>query len=304
MKRRSLVSQLDAGFGSSSSNPIVQAKNASGFHFVKPEPSEPVIPRKRPSATGLSGTVKTETFPLDTTDAPSTPTSSKKIKAEIPKTPLALVNWNTASSNQSQASAPGLSIAEATAQLNEVQRKLTQTEINFNKLARKPRRTKAEMTRFGMLSRDIDRLQASKNDYAAIIASLAVKHKPFPGALVSSRVVPHIPAQLPQSFSNPAFLTVGEQKPVVHPPQPIASGSNVRLPDAHMAYRDVKMDSDDEDGMSSDERELLNMPLSAAGPVADLGGYGENFDADGNFHGRGRDKFVGPQAKGDEYVAC
>ena len=305
MKRPSLLSQLDAGFGSSSLTPTVEAGNAAGSNCVKPEPNEPVIPRKRPSDIGLfDGIIKAEAFPLDIVDPSSTPSSSKKIKSERHKTPLALTNRNLASSDQVQASAPGLPIAEATVQLNEIQRKLTKAEIDFNKLTRKSRKTKAEMTKFGMLSREIDRLQARKNDYTAIIAPLAPvpqqvpKHEPIPAALVPSRVVSPLPAPLPPAFSHAAFSAIGEQKPIIHQPQPVASGSNVRLADVHLAYRDVKTDAEDDDGMSTDGAELLDELFPAA-----VGGYGENFDADGNFHGRGRDRFVGPQAKADEYAA-
>jgi cell pole-organizing protein PopZ len=314
-KRPSLLSQLDASFGSSPSNSTVQISNVSGSSVVKPEPSDGVIPRKRPFDAGLSGgTVKTE---VGAADPPLTPPSLKKFKAEAPKTPLALVNTNTA--NQVQASAPGLSLAEATAQVNEINRKLTMTEADFKKLARKPRRTKAEMTKFGRYSREIDRLQARKNDYAAIISSLAlipqqiVKPEPFSMALVPSSVVSHLPAQLLPASHKPTSPLVAEQKPLIHRPQPIASGSNVRLPDAHLAYRDVKIDSDDDgddnNELSSDglglpyNFELPYDPPAAMGPAAAvIGGYGENFDADGNFHGRGRDRFAGPQADADEYA--
>jgi hypothetical protein len=310
-KRPSLLSQLDASYGSSPSNPTVRISNVSGSGVVKPEPSEGVIPRKRPLEAELPrGTVKTE---AGTADPPLTPPSSKKFKAEAPKTPLALVNTNTA--NQIQASAPGLSLTEATAQLNEINRKLTGTQADFSKLVRKPRKTKAEMTKFGRLSKEIDRLQARKNDYAAIISSLApvpqqiVKPEPFSMALVPSHALSHLPAQLLPASHNPASLPFGEQKPLIHQPQPVASGSNVRLPDAHLAYRDVKMDSDedddddDNDKLSSDGLGLPYDPLAAMGPVAAaIGGYGENFDADGNFHGRGRDRFTGPQADADEYA--
>jgi hypothetical protein len=311
IKRPSLLSQLDASFGGSSSSATVQLQNGSGSSLVKPEPSEPVISRKRPFDTGLpGGTVKTEAGTVD-----QSLTTSKKLKVEAPKTPLALVNRNIA--NQVQASVPGLSTTEATAQLNEVNRKLTKTEANFNKLARKLRKTKAEMTKFGMLSREIDRLQARKNDYTAIITSLApvarqvVKAEPIPAALVHSRAISHLPVQLPTTFPNPASPPFGKEKPLIHQPQPVASGSNVRLPDVHLAYRDLKMALDDDDdgmssdGMSSDGLRLPQAMLAAMGPAAAamaMEGYGENFDADGNFHGRGRDRFVGPQADPDEYA--
>lgn len=225
--------------------------------------------------------------------------------------PLALVNRNTGSSSQAQAPAIGLSAADATKGLNEVQRKLTKSETDFSKLVRKPRKTKAEMRKFGMLSREIDRLQARKNDFTAIIDSLApanqliVKPESNPVSLVPSRVNSHLPVQIPAPFQYPALPALEEQKKPIIQPQPVASGSNVRLPDVHPDYKGVKMDFEDEnDGMSSDDTELPQNVLAALrAAAADPTGYGENFDADGNFHGRGRDRFKGPQAKADEYAA-
>jgi hypothetical protein len=312
-KRPSLLSQLDASFVPSPSSPPVQAKNASRSTFIKPEPSESVIPRKRPSDTGLTGsTGKAELHPFDMANPPSTPTSSKKLKAEAPKTPLAVINRNTGSSSEVQASVPGLSMTEATAQMDDVQQKLIRANIEFQKLARKKRKTKAEMMKFGRLSKDIDRLQARKNDYAAIVASLTPVPQPATHSLVPARDISHLPAPFPPVPHHPAFPSLEWKKPIINQLQPIASGSNVRLPDVPLPYRDVKMDPDDDDdddddggdvGMSSDGPGLPKHVIAAMGPAsAGLEGYGESFDDDGNFHGRGRDRFVGPQANPDEYV--
>ena len=299
--RPSLLSQLDARFGQPPVNPASRAKNATRSNIIKPEQGESIIPRKRPADPRLpGGTVKAEAMPFDVGIPPSTPTTLKKLKTDGPKSPLAPANRNTASSSQVQTSTPGLSMTEATAQMNDIQQKLTRTELDFRRLARKKRKTKAEMTKFGKLSKDIDRLQASQNDYAAIITSLAPAPPSIASAIVPSRVVPHLPAQFPPPFYKPAFHTFGEQKPIGYQPQPVASGSNVRLPDAWLGYGDVKMsmsneDDEDDDRMSSDEPGLPMGPPGVA-----LGGYGENFDSDGNFHGRGRDRFVGPRANPDE----
>ncbi|KAG6905532.1 hypothetical protein DXG01_002192 [Tephrocybe rancida] len=80
--------------------------------------------------------------------------------------------------------------------------------------------------------------------------------------------------------------------------QPVASGSNVRLPGGY--------DEDDEN-MDVDPHEyndnLAAVVLQRIGPmipqIAPLRGA-ESFDDNGDFHGRGRDSFVGPQAKADD----
>lgn len=302
-KRPSLLSQLDASFGSysssssSSSQPRDQTRIVSSPESIKPEPTEHIIPRKRPSDSGLSSAgVKVEGFPMDFLGGSSSgPESFKKIKFEQ-KVPLASLNSNTASSSQ-QPSAVGLSLTAATAQLEDVEQRLTKTIDEFNDLARKPRKTKADLTRFGVLNKHIDRLVAKKNDCKAVITSL-------------THVAPNPPKREPPPFLFPApdpfdFSRVQPpvqppfaiQQPIIHQPQPVASGSNIRLPDA-MAYRDMEVD----DGLSSDP----DIPdhLRATLQPGVIGGYGEGFDTDGNFHGRGRDTFAGPQANADEYVNC
>lgn len=293
-KRPSLLNQLDASFGSSSSKPRI----VSNPEFVKPEPSEHLIPRKRASDSGLPNSrIKRETSPLDFFDPSSGSESFKKIKIEQ-KIPHDSFNSNTASLSQvPQPSAVGLSFTTATAQLDDVERKLARTVDEFNDLASKQRKTKADLTRFGVLNKNIDRLQAKKNDYNALLTSLAPEGVPN----LPNPVQPHSPDKKISyglsPFHFPAIPSSPFQRPVIHQPQPVASGSNIRLPDA-MIYRDNMMDADD--GMSSDPDIPDHLRVTLQPGI--MGGYGEGFDTDGNFHGRGRDTFVGPQANADEYV--
>lgn len=95
---------------------------------------------------------------------------------------------------------------------------------------------------------------------------------------------------------------MGGQNSIVQTAPPIASGSNVRLSDGRFLHSQTAFDDDDV-GMSSDE-DLADLPdhLAMTLPINQPGGYGENFDQDGNFMGRGRDTFVGPKASSGEYV--
>lgn len=159
------------------------------------------------------------------------------------------------------------------------------------------------MTKFARLSREIDHLQSQKNDLVAIINSLSapIELIPKPGPIVSHHLAlppsgpaGSVPPLLPlaPAFHNYAFATNIEHKLPIQAP-PMASGSNVRLP--AMQWSDDTSDEDDEDEMSG------SLPGDYMGPTAaSLGGYGPDFDQDGNFHGRGRDTFAGPQANADE----
>ncbi|KAG6850029.1 hypothetical protein H0H93_002233 [Arthromyces matolae] len=83
------------------------------------------------------------------------------------------------------------------------------------------------------------------------------------------------------------------------PIQPLSSGSKLQL----RAYVDV----DDDDDMDVDYNQLnddlavdvLRRVGDAIPQIAPLRGS-ENFDENGNFHGRGRDTFVGPRADADD----
>lgn len=269
--------------------------------LVKPEPSEPVIPKKRPSdmgvranaATGNSNLVKKEEY--FSFDKPSPP---KKMKTELPKTPLALINFNMAANPaqvQPGAVVPALALAEASAKYEEVSRRYTTLEAEAR--SSKTRRTKVAKRRFDFLMKEMDRLQAERQRYGALIQSL-VPPKP------ALRSIPYLPARaLPPLHQS--SLALVDRKPTI---QPVASGSNVRIPNVH-TYKDVKMgiDTTDDEAMSSDYGTEMQFEDDGETGGAALGGYGEggyghNFDNDGNFHGRGRDTFAGPQAKADEYA--
>jgi hypothetical protein len=105
----------------------------------------------------------------------------------------------------------------------------------------------------------------------------------------------HTNLPVTSAFHRPAFGSLAVKQQV----QPVASGSNVSL---HANRGSFDMDTDDDDD------DLNNLPaavLQRIGPIIPHLPVlqGENHhDENGDFHGRGRDLFVGPQAKADEYV--
>lgn len=277
---------------------------------IKPEPSEPVIPQKRLSDTGLPSTsshVKAEPFPLDRLTIPSTP-PAKKVKAEVPKTPLATVDRNN------KAPPPA-----ANSQLEELDRTLAQKRNALYVFSGHRRRTKDDKRRFTSLSKEIDRLLVRRNVLVAQIAAAAPPAPapapalvPAPRSLLQPAVKPEVnqsgfgvfagpnmnqlqpQAQMqPYAFSLPLK---GDQRHAIaanplYPQPAVASGSNVRLPDIP-----GKMDVDEDEDHHVPPDVHFNLGMH----YEDENGYGEDFDQDGNWKGRGRDRFVGPTAARDE----
>ncbi|KAF7976186.1 hypothetical protein HWV62_7352 [Athelia sp. TMB] len=333
-KRPSLLSTLDASFGSPSTSPAVQPKiepSPDSVTWMKPEPVESSIPKKRSftagtmAATGSTSVnrtlVKNEGFSLY--DKPSPP---KKTKVEAPKTPLKFLDVNMVPTNPP----PALTLAQVTSKLEAVNREYNTLDAQSRLLA--GRRSKADKRQYITLKGKLDKLQKERQHYAALVQSLTPPQSRLGSLNPLARLPPNpmmqdpkpIPPlmasgsnQLPSPYEArlgalnslarlvPNPMTQGHK--TVH--LPIASGSNIRLPDVYipdvLKYRDVKMgiDTTDDEGFSSDFDEGFGpgRRVGARENMMELdGGYGENFDADGNFFGRGRDTFMGPKANADD----
>ena len=292
-KRPSLLSTLDASFGSPSTSPAVQPKiepSVDSVTWMKPEPVESFIPQKRSftsgtmAATGSTSVdralVKKEGF--SSYDKPSPP---KKTKVEAPKTPLKFLDFNMAPTIPQ----PALTLAQVTSKLEAANREYNTLEAQSRLLA--GRRSKADKRRYITLRGKLDKLDKERQHYAALMQSLEPP-QPRLGAL--NPLARHVLSPMMQGHM-----------PV---PPPIASGSNIRLPDVYIPdvhkYRDAKMgiDTTDDEGLSDfDVGFGPGQHVGARGNMMEIDeGYGENFDADGNFFGRGRDTFQGPKANADE----
>lgn len=216
------------------------------------------------------------------------------MKEEPSKTPLAFIDFNTGAmatqlQPQPQLQPPALTQSEILAKLEDVSRRYAAKEADSRLLV--VRRSKVDKRRFNTLKREMDRLHIERQRYSALLQSLLVPQ--------SRLETPKSPARLTVAPPNAAF-NVPDRKPFI---QPVASGSNIRIPDVHIPdvhrYRDTKMGNDttDDEGMASDVNMVPRLPASAMNEEQP---YGENFDSDGNWFGRGRDTFAGPQANPDE----
>ena len=289
--RPSLISSLDASFGSTSGR-VSLASNATNSFNIKPEPSEPIMPQKRLSNNDSANTsfIKAEPFPLDNLMPPA-----KKVKSEVPKFPLATVDRNNA--------VPPVARSE----LEEIDRILAQKRDEMYVFSGHRRRTKEDKARFTWLSKEIDHLLLRRNMLIAQIAATAPPAQALVPATLSLQ--PAVKLEAVQSGSGvPAgpnryqpytqmqpyalgLPPTEDRKPVAVPPTlAMASGSNVRLPDVSS-----KMDVDGEDHYIPPNIHFVHEMYDG-----DRNGYGKDYDQDGNWMGRGRDRFVGPTAAKDE----
>ncbi|KAL1667297.1 SNF2 family N-terminal domain-containing protein [Schizophyllum commune] len=304
----------------------VGAKPKNG---VKPEPSEPSIPKKR------------------VTNEASTSASARKAAASAPK------RLKTESSFVSRSS-PELenarSVEEIREEIGAVSIEVAELQRSLFRLRRKVNPSKAEQTRMRKLESKLKDLNDKKErlntslpalappsplrrtnsrvvagmsfkrrpeEQKPIVGRLSTKANPFPGhgrVLKSEPIVGplppinRIPAKPEPSSSKVKLESLALRLPRAKPraaarrrSSPIASGSDVHLPPSSLPPSsdfdyDMDVDSDAADVMPET---VLNKFGEAIPNIAPVGGW-ENFDAEGNFHGRGRDHFQGPQAKADD----
>ena len=338
------------------------SRRSSGLVRIKPELEESTTPRKRLSDTAFGVLGNTPSHK---------PVSIKKLKTEqTPKTPLApLSNTFTASElPTSRAVPPPPDIQETRARLQEVQAQIAAAQTSLDRIKRKTKKSKADLTRMNGYMQELQTLNMLKAEYNAAIPSLSplkrthsmaslhspIKSEnmfshPFPGSCDSDMLpqpfdkpvaksetkpfplfsnaddwpaVDAIPVYVerkpfPVAAENP-FCEYKPQQPVAsgsnvklpsgptlieekitttsQAAQPVASGSNVPLPYAHAPYS--HWDSDEEMTPAITDDLIARVGIKVPAPIRT-----DHEDDNGDFHGRGRDLYVGPQAKADEYVS-
>jgi hypothetical protein len=265
---------------------------------VKPEPAEPTIPRKRVSDAAFGVKVEENMQLL------------KKPKHELlDKVPLAQVNRNTvaAKTEMVPASIPAAVDVEATrASIASAQTAISHLQNLYDRIQRKKKKTKTDITRMGHHATELARLRTHKADLDASLPRAASPIKRTASKILGK--TESLP-KIPPPFYNPALGAAAKPKPEPFsapfpgPALPynvkpavqqnaIASGSKGPLARALPG-----IESDDE--MDVDPVVTLNKYLHAIPNIAPIGGA-DHHDENGDYHGRGRDTFHGPQAKADE----
>ena len=237
----------------------------------------------------------------------------KRSKFEPPsfsKTPLAAVNrntgfthWQTVLDHPHPPPTPS-SVEEIRAKIESVQLLISKQQSAYNHYAAKKQISKGDMTRLKKCHEELKRLRMLKEEYNASIPSTSKrtlsKAPSFFGAGTAKPDTNTNALWSPPAHSvlhNPMAARV----PVVEQPQPQLVASSSKL--AALASES----SDDEDGEMPGQGiyglpDVLTNRIGPIVPVIAPMGNADNFDDNGDFYGRGRDTFMGPQAKADEYV--
>ncbi|KAJ7770573.1 SNF2 superfamily protein [Mycena metata] len=254
---------------------------------VKSEPVESTIPRKRANDTA---------FKVEDT------TPFKKVKQED-KVPLALVNRNTmAKSEPVAAPIPAVDVEEVRRKISSTQTAISHLESVHDRMQRKKNKTKSHITRMSHHATELQRLRKLKAEYDASLprAASPIKRTASKTQLGKTESLP----RLPPAFYNPAVAkpkTEPFNKPFPPSPydiKPVVQHNAVASSSKGFGARALPdIASDDE--MEVDPVVTLNRYLHAIPAIAPLAGI-DHADANGDYHGRGRDTFVGPQAKADD----
>ncbi|KAJ7148966.1 SNF2 family N-terminal domain-containing protein [Mycena crocata] len=245
---------------------------------VKPEPIEPSIPRKRVASN------------IENDDVPP-----KKAKLEERPVPLAQRSNNLLVAKTE--ALPTVDVEEIRRKISTTQSQISQYEALRDMIERKrKKKTTRDINSLVRYTTELARLRKLKAGYDASLPRAASPIKRTGSKLLAK--AESLPKLTFPPFYNPAIgAAKKEGEPSYHlpavPPSPqndvVASGSKgPALP---------IFNSGDE--MDVDPVISLNKYLHAIPNIAPVGGD-DHFDANGDYHGRGRDTFMGPQAKADD----
>ncbi|KAJ6590535.1 SNF2 superfamily protein [Mycena vulgaris] len=264
---------------------------------IKPEPVETAVPPRKRTSDVAFGNQNDSKIVI------------KKPKQELEKVPLAQVNRNTAVAKTEPLpvpipALPAVDVADVRAKIDITQMQISHAQMLLDRIQRKRKKTKTDLTRLVNLSSDLDRLCEAKAQYDALLPRAASPVKRTGSKILAkTESLARFPA-----FYNPA-LGAGKPKPepvdrlpLAFPPpdgikpairyNAVASSSKGPIPRALPS-----LDSGDE--MEVDPVITLNKYLHAIPDIAPIGGD-DHHDANGDYHGRGRDTFLGPQARADD----
>ncbi|KAF8647982.1 hypothetical protein AX16_006412, partial [Volvariella volvacea WC 439] len=289
---------------------------------IKPEPVDVPIPSSA-SVVKPSRTVKPEPTDLYLSGGHlnQASVSSQSIERQASlRAPLS-VN-NSASKLEQTSSQPNLDAIRQ--KLRDLQEKISAKQNALDRLTRKRRLTKGEKTRIINLSAEIAKLQAEKAECHSAIPTVnsdkppsclmkrnsntsvkmesnPVKLEPQPSLSLPMHSLPMQSLPIPPSFQHHSHL----RGPIVTPlPQTDTSVSTRKRPlDSDDLEDGEYSGSDEELQWLSDDLEIIRAGrvMEKTGPIIPhLSAMDDGRDSNGDWHGRGRDTFVGPQAKADD----
>ncbi|GBE87557.1 hypothetical protein SCP_1102340 [Sparassis crispa] len=316
-KRSRLLNALDASvapvFPPASSSSVISSPST---RVIKREPTDAVVPVKRTSSAR---------------DDDALAGAAKRVKPES-KGPLSLVNSNTSAIPAVVPPASAEDLSDVRARLEEIQHQITQQQALLGVALRKRTKSKSDLTRIARYERKLVRLRALKEKYHAAIPAAAPVIAPSPSKVEAKQVqavasVPNLAREEVRPFSinlpfgqvQPSALGSDAVKQEVKPlstkfpvnPLPVPSGSKDIKPLVSYGGGFPGFQAP----VASSSKDVLKAPKLSDFEGSDndlddnfvpdmdqnpLHQDDKRFDEDGNFYGRGRDMFVGPQAKADD----
>ncbi|SJL12855.1 uncharacterized protein ARMOST_16287 [Armillaria ostoyae] len=309
-EQSSLLNLLDAAspYGAPnatpSDKPLLAARRRSGLARsspaqavvkVKPEPVEAVVPLKRLPDSGFPDTPHTASVPSSAGSS-----SLKRVKREDSLIkPLGVANRDR-DGDIVMGSPRTTSVEDTRRELTEIQIKISNLERLHENLNRKKRKTKADLTKMFRYMSELDDLRQKRDECSASIPNMSPLKRTLSKPLFPKpEPIPLKVAKSENSFSSTFNNPFHNDRP-----DPLASGSNIKLPGLPgLAGFPLKEDSDDEYmdvDPAAGAAAILNRVVGTAIPnIAPVAGA-DNRDSNGDYFGRGRDTFQGPVAKADD----
>ncbi|KAK7046715.1 putative ATP-dependent helicase C23E6.02 [Favolaschia claudopus] len=265
----------------------VKAEEVDSALKLKPEPAESTIPRKRLSDAASEGAIKKQKLP------------------NHPKIPLASVNINqnaTPIKPNPPAETP-IDVDEIRAKISSTQMQISHFENLSDRIQRKKRKTKADVTRMARHAAELHRLRKTKADLDASLPRAPAS----PLKRTTSKLVLGGSTPAPPAFYNPALAGQLAKPKAEFQPNPFGPGFPPLPTDVKPGRRPSNAAASSSKGslpaISDDEMEWDNDPvisLDKYGAIPYMASAADSRDENGDFHGRGRDTYLGPQAKADD----
>ncbi|KAK1219704.1 hypothetical protein PQX77_017565 [Marasmius sp. AFHP31] len=259
---------------------------SEGGISIKPEPSEATVPLKRRASESIDqGTPVGSSASSQRKPSAASFPSTQNSKALIPKT-----------SGSSQAGQPD--IADVKEKIRNIQSSISRKTELMNALLRK-RKMQSDYTRINRYQQEIEALNREKDELTRSI----------PTAPFSPQRRPMIHSWTPQVSvkSEPIVKTEYDllQPDLYGNTMPVAGPSTVAtrpivLPPPPFLKQDPYLSEEEPDVRFTGDAAAMNVAQRFMNDIPQVAPMHDSYDENGDFYGRGRDLFEGPQAKADD----
>ncbi|KAJ8073759.1 hypothetical protein PM082_012037 [Marasmius tenuissimus] len=260
---------------------------SEGGISVKPEPIEASVPLKRRTSESIDqATPAGSSAALQRKPFVASLSRIQDSKALVPKT-----------GGSPQAGQPD--IADAKEKIRSVQSSISHKTELMNALLRKRKKMQADYTRINRYQQEIEALNREKDGLTRYI----------PTAPLSPQKRPMVFSWTPQVSVKPEPIVKTEhdllQSDLYGNTTPVAGPSSaptrpIVLPPPPFLKQDPYLSEDEPDVRFTGEAAAINIAQRFMSVIPQVAPMHDSYDENGDFYGRGRDLFEGPQAKADD----